>query len=333
MEKTKVSVIVTCYNHEKYIQKALEGIAMQETDFEYEIIIHDDASPDGSQAIIKEFVASNPQLNITTIYQTENQYSQNIRFAQVYIFPIITGDYIVACEGDDYWIDKNKLQKQVDFLDNHPEYIAIGHNCVFVDENGKEYEKKPYEIYGPFCSHDFKLNELAFGFYPGQTATIMYRREQYLSSIYKHLNEYNAIKTNGDKKRNLELLLIGNIYYDESFMSAYRVVTSGGSSWSGNNYYLNRAYKSFCDSLYCRKYVKRVFHKKFHNEFQSFYLITVAFIRLLKKRNNENKTVIKQIIGEYKNIFTFISCYLYYGIISFPRYLVHKIKSKKIIMR
>ena len=87
---------------------------MQKTDFPFEILIHDDASTDGTADIIREYEAKYPDI-IKPIYQTENQYSKGIKVSQVYQFPRAKGKYIALCEGDDYWTDPYKLQKQVDF--------------------------------------------------------------------------------------------------------------------------------------------------------------------------------------------------------------------------
>ena len=141
MEKRKirVSVICTAYNHEKYIAKALDGFVNQKTDFRYEVIVHDDASTDGTVAIIREYEKRYPDI-IRVIYQTENQYSKGIRIMDDIIYPEITGEYVALCEADDYWINDNKLQMQVDFLDRNPSYSAVTHNSIFKDEkNSNEW--------------------------------------------------------------------------------------------------------------------------------------------------------------------------------------------------
>ena len=123
-EKPLVSVICNAYNHELYIRDALEGFVTQKTDFPFEILIHDDASTDKTADIIREYEARYPEL-IKPIYQTENQYSRGgIRKFQ---FPRATGKYIAFCEGDDYWTDPLKLQKQVNALEAHPEVDICAH--------------------------------------------------------------------------------------------------------------------------------------------------------------------------------------------------------------
>ncbi|MDH1881984.1 glycosyltransferase family A protein [Empedobacter sp. GD03797] len=118
-----VSIICDCYNHEKYIAQALDGFLMQNCDFKFEVLIHDDASTDNSAAIIKEYELKYPEI-IKPIYQKENQYSKKVNIWKDYQFSRAKGKYIAICEGDDYWIDPLKLQKQVDFLENNEDYSS-----------------------------------------------------------------------------------------------------------------------------------------------------------------------------------------------------------------
>ena len=120
-----VSICCITFNHEKYIDQTLEGFLMQKTNFSFEILIHDDASTDATADIIREYEAKYPNI-IKPIYQTENQFSKGIRSMYgVFNFPRATGKYIAMCEGDDYWIDENKLQSQADFLEQNEDYGLI----------------------------------------------------------------------------------------------------------------------------------------------------------------------------------------------------------------
>ena len=116
-----VSINTLAYNHEKYIAQCIEGILMQKTNFAFELLIHDDASTDKTADIIREYEKKYPNI-VKPIYQTENQWSKKIKISSTYQYPRAKGKYIAICEGDDYWIDENKLQMQVDFLENNPEY-------------------------------------------------------------------------------------------------------------------------------------------------------------------------------------------------------------------
>lgn len=131
MIKTKdplVSVCCITYNHEDYIRDAIEGFLMQETDFPFEIIIHDDASTDTTADIIRDYERKYPDI-IKPIYQTENQYSKGEKVT-FFTFKAARGKYIALCEGDDYWIDPLKLQKQIAEMEKHPECYISFHPAI-----------------------------------------------------------------------------------------------------------------------------------------------------------------------------------------------------------
>ena len=134
----KIAVSISCitYNHAPYIRECLNGFLMQECDFGFEVLIHDDASTDGTVEIIKEYQRKYPNI-IKPIIQEKNLFSQGKRgFHMRYNFSRAKGKYIALCDGDDYWTDKYKLQKQVDFLDNNPEVFLSFHPVRYIDENG-----------------------------------------------------------------------------------------------------------------------------------------------------------------------------------------------------
>lgn len=124
----KVSIICNTYNHEKYIKDALNGFLMQKAEFKYEILIHDDASTDGTADIIREYEEKFPDI-IKPIYQNVNQYSQNIDVTFAHQLPRAKGTYIALCEGDDYWTDSLKLQKQFSLMEKHPEIDICAHTA------------------------------------------------------------------------------------------------------------------------------------------------------------------------------------------------------------
>ena len=124
MNKTLVAIKCTVYNHEPYLRDCLEGFVMQQTNFPFVAIVHDDASTDGSAAIIREYEEKYPDI-IKPIYETENQYSKHDGSVGRIMDAAIdaTGaKYVAMCEGDDYWTNPLKLQKQVDFMEVNPEY-------------------------------------------------------------------------------------------------------------------------------------------------------------------------------------------------------------------
>ena len=123
-----VSICCAAYNHEPYIRQCLDGFMMQKTTFAFEVLIHDDASTDKTAEIIREYEKKYPDI-IKPIYQTENQYRKGGKISVRFNIPRAKGKYIAFCEGDDYWIDPLKLQKQVDFLEGHPDCSLCFHRC------------------------------------------------------------------------------------------------------------------------------------------------------------------------------------------------------------
>ena len=120
--KPLVSICCITYNHAPYIRDCLEGFVMQQTNFPFEVLIHDDASTDGNANIIREYEAKYPDI-FKPIYQTENQYSKGVN-PGVQILGRAQGKYTAFCEGDDFWCDPQKLQIQFDFMESHPDYSS-----------------------------------------------------------------------------------------------------------------------------------------------------------------------------------------------------------------
>jgi glucosyltransferase len=158
MREVFVSICVLTYNHENYIRQALDGILMQETNFGYEIVIHDDASTDNTQVIIKDYAEKHPNI-FKPLLQTQNQRSRlgggmNARFN----YPRAMGKYIALCDGDDYWTDPYKLQKQVDFLEANEAYGLVFTDCdALIEINGELvqsiFKNEIYKFKIDFLSH------------------------------------------------------------------------------------------------------------------------------------------------------------------------------------
>ena len=126
-----VSIVCNAYNQEKYIAQALESFLMQKTDFPFEVLVHDDASTDRTAEIIRQYAEKYPGI-VKPYFQTENQYSKHVPITRLYQYSRANGKYIAWCEGDDYWTDPLKLQKQVDALEKHPEMDICAHRAVTV---------------------------------------------------------------------------------------------------------------------------------------------------------------------------------------------------------
>lgn len=143
-EDILVSISILTFNHSSYIKECLDGILMQKTSFKFEILIHDDASTDGTEQIIKNYCKKYPDI-IKPLYEKENQWVKGKRGSVVFNFPRAKGKYIALCEGDDYWTDPYKLQKQVDFLEKNEDFGSCFHQFIefFQDSKSFKYESKP----------------------------------------------------------------------------------------------------------------------------------------------------------------------------------------------
>lgn len=318
-----VSVIMLCYNHEKYIRKALDSVVNQITNFDYEIIVHDDKSTDNSAAIIKEYEEKYPD-RIKAIYQEENQYSKKVLIRRTYIDPILRGKYVAFCECDDYWCDENKLQKQVDFLEANPEYVAAAHNCFLVDDDGNPLNEVK-NIYRPYVSHRCTLRRLALGVgFPGQTASLICRRSVYEFETPEIENELYKLRiSTGDKRLYFRLLLAGDIYCMGEEMSAHRVVYHGGDSWSAQNFGKNRAFERHVAAIDMRRFAKKC-KKRFPNYGMIFFSGYACVKHYLDRKTEENRKVYLQFVKEHGGIAGAFCHLLFYGILTVPYYVIIK---------
>ena len=219
-----VSICCLTYNHAAYIRECLDGFLMQRTDFPVEIIVHDDASTDGTQDILREYQARYPD-RFHLILQTENQYSKGVNVAIQYIFPRVRGKYIAFCEGDDYWTAPDKLQRQVDFLEAHPDHSMCCHATKqYMQQTGELCDwKLPKRVEGR--SFSFTCREwIDYGwfFWP---LSIVIRKESL------DLPFLAACPRCRDVHTFYSLLRHGKGYFFQECMSVYRRHDAG--IWSG----------------------------------------------------------------------------------------------------
>ncbi len=186
MSKPLVSISCITYNHEKYIKQCLDGFLMQKTNFDFEILIHDDASTDKTADIIREYEKKYPD-KFRCIYQTENQYSKGVRGIMArFNFPRAQGKYIALCEGDDYWTDPYKLQKQVDFLENNKEYVLCGTDVKRINvKTGKEMIIKE-KYFGEVTQTDI-LQRNRFS-----TCTVMIKNMDVSKILFPNFNKFKV---------------------------------------------------------------------------------------------------------------------------------------------
>lgn len=222
MNEIIVSILCMTYNHEKYIKDALEGFINQKTNFRYEVIVHDDASTDKTAEIIQEYAEKYPDI-IKPILQKENQYSQGNHIETI-IEPYAKGKYIAVCEGDDYWCNDNKLQMQVDVLENSLQYGACVHQTKQLNcKNNKKILISPYK---KNCDVDIET-VLSGGGRAYHTSSIMIRREYF----FDRPQFCNDVKTVGDWPLSIYLVLNSKIYYINKVMSVYRLFSTN-NAWT-----------------------------------------------------------------------------------------------------
>lgn len=206
---------------------------MQKTNFFFEIIINDDCSTDGTTEIIREYAEKYPD-KIFPVFHEENLYSQGVRgMFHRFVFPKARGKYIALCEGDDYWTDPLKLQKQVDFLEKNPEYGLVCSNASILS-NGSELDWKRYYKNCDIPMKDVILKRGSWIY----TASMLYRR-----ALISDYPDY-ALKCHvGDYPLSIHLALRGKVYYFAEKMVVYRFLTPG--SWSSTT----RMNEGFFDAL------------------------------------------------------------------------------------
>ena len=228
--RTIVSICCITYNQAAYIRAALDSFLMQEPptgvsgeENWYEILIHDDASTDGTEDIIREYAAKYPD-KIYPIYEKENQYSRgHAGKMDQFNFVRAKGRYIAVCEGDDYWTDPYKLQKQVDFLETHPECSICFHPVmVYNQQKGEEYPDTLTKV--PQIT---TINDLArIGNYI-HTPSVLYRYQPEVSEKMSQLGKLGV----GDYLSHMLYAQYGNICKLPDYMAVYR---QGVGVWSGN---------------------------------------------------------------------------------------------------
>ncbi len=215
--KPLVSIRCTTFNQEKYIAECIEGFLIQETDFPFEVCVHDDASKDSTASIVREYEAKYPKI-IKTIYETENQWSkQDGSFTRV-VTSMLTSKYVAMCEGDDYWVDPQKLQIQVEFLENNPEYSMTFHDAIIKNEPGVP---EKLDVYPSMEDRDYTATEM-FAKWTVPTASMIYRREV----LDFKLKDPDAV-LNGDIYLVEKCAAMGKVRCFNKKMSVYRRQPSG----------------------------------------------------------------------------------------------------------
>jgi glycosyltransferase involved in cell wall biosynthesis len=235
---------------------------MQETSFPYEIIIHDDASTDGTPVIINNYAEKN--INIIPVLQKENQYSRNVKIFPNFVFPIARGKYIAICEGDDYWTDRRKLQKQIDYMEEHPECTLCVHASSDVTVTGEFIKKRQrYKTDRVVPMEDLILGGGGF---------VVLSSTVFPSSLRCRFPEYYFNSPVGDVPMHLFLASCGNIYYFHDNMSSYRTDVAG--SWT------SRVGDGIGEKQQMQQYLMSAMYLKFAKSINERYRIYAEFMSL-----------------------------------------------------
>ncbi len=251
--KPLVAIKCLVFNHEPYLRDCLNGFVMQQTDFPFMAVVHDDASTDHSADIIREYAAKYPDI-ILPIYETENQYSKHdgslgrIMNAAV---DATGAKYIALCEGDDYWTDPRKLQKQVDFLENHKDYGFVGSRYrILQDGQFLECETipAPYKLDGEWELYGDIFESVAIYGPPARTCTMMYRNRlliDYRSVIYgDYLQE--AVLASQSKFARLSIETACYRVHSGSLTQSKRMRVNYAEFFVGERRILNQLFPEVC---------------------------------------------------------------------------------------
>lgn len=229
-----VSIICLTYNHEDYLAQCLDALLAQETRYPFEIIIHDDASTDGTPAIAEEYIKAHPGI-IRGILQHENQLSQG-QYPLYLACDIAKGTYIACCDGDDFWLDSRKLEIQVAHLEEHPSCTFCFTNAQFYDDSAQAFTETmlpgtPYEKEHLVDGSDLGVEEiLQVEFIP--MSSFIFPRWAYDRRPIFSLPAYD-----GDRYIQMVMTAAGHAHFIDIESVAYRI-NNGQSimaSWRRDN--------------------------------------------------------------------------------------------------
>lgn len=225
-----VSICCTTYNHARYIRQALDGFLSQKCDFPIEILVHDDASTDGTADILAGYAERYPGV-VLPMFETENQYSKGVPINETFNFPRARGKYIALCEGDDYWREETKLARQIAYMEGDPGCTFCFTNGLIHDESGKAPDR-PFLPYYPEDralytgkSRAYTLSEMAaFNFIP--TASFVFR----VDALRSLPPEFTGRRCeHGDLRMKLYLTACGHAWYEHVLGCVYRQNVSGSA--------------------------------------------------------------------------------------------------------
>lgn len=283
-----LSIGVLAYNHEKYIASALDSILMQQVSFNYEIVVGEDCSNDKTREILIDYKARYPEKIKLILHEHNlgiNGNANAVRFA-------CKGKYMAFLDGDNYWTDPLKLQKQVDFLEKHPEFIGHAHKVEVVNAEGKPSKERYYAYHCP--DSVFTLAHAEKGMLPGQSGTYLFRNIFLNFTDFQKELYYNCDSV-GDSKLVLCLSLNGDIYCSDEIMSAFRLVTDG-NSFSSKSYRENLSLE-YCHWLEERiRLAKECFGREVSYHDMLLDIGYHAFVAFIRYPNSKNFSIFRKVM-------------------------------------
>ncbi|KEO75004.1 glycosyltransferase [Anditalea andensis] len=220
----EVSVWIITYNHEQFIAEAIDSVLMQVTDFDFKIIIGEDCSTDRTREILLEYKEKHPDK--FDLYLPE----KNIGMMELIraTYSMCTGKYVASFDGDDYWTDPHKLQKQYDFLEANPDYVLHFHKAKIINEL-RGFTTYSTEAFSKNADNSLEADHFLDGFNPITTSSVMNR-----NILGASLPEWYFNLPFPDYSYYFLLLQYGKVHYSPDVMSVYRV--HKGGVWSGDTY-------------------------------------------------------------------------------------------------
>lgn len=310
-----VSICCITYNHVEYIEETLQGFLSQKTDFLYEILIHDDASTDGTVEVIRKYEKKYPEI-IKPIYQKENQYTKGVsKIDYTFNQTRARGKYIAICEGDDFWINNNKLQLQVDYMKNNPKCTFCFHNALVIDESDKRKEAKLFikdkyehnqEINLP--SEKFDAGELQLlGFIP--TASFMYPKY-----VMNNPPSWYFEAPVGDNATKLLASSFGYAYFLNKPMSVYRKNVPGSVMTKWKKEDKGKSLSRFEETIKMLNSFDEYTNYKYHKNIQfskwPWLLYKSFYINDFSELNNPDFVKYYKTLPLLKKIRVYIACNL-----------------------
>lgn len=289
--ETMVSIPLLTYNQKEYLGQCLDGILKQKVDFKIEILVGDDCSTDGTQEVMREYEERYPGV-FTMIYREKNL---GVTGNLYDLLKRCKGKYIAGLEGDDYWIDENKLAFQYQFMEEHPEYVACSHEVEMIDENGKVVYNSGKYIEGrhwTFNKEIYTWDDFVKFNLPGQGSTYFYRNI-FVNPKY----DYSIIETASPMIGDMTLLMLYTAMGDWYFMkgktmTCYRhIELKGGGSWSSWAQSGNRCYHNFMFRKNLEDYARKVLHKPLSLRKDKLNYLYEARIRWMENPVYENERI------------------------------------------